>query len=73
MANLTVTKKVRMQPREAAVLRRLAKARGQTESDVMREGLRLMLVRDARVEAVERYAVWLGDEKEPPKIRFRLK
>jgi Arc/MetJ-type ribon-helix-helix transcriptional regulator len=73
MANLTVTKKVRLAPSEAAVLRRLAKKNGQSESDVIREGLRLMQVRDRRAAGIEAYIAYLGDEKEPPKIRFKLK
>lgn len=73
VANLTVTKKVRLEPREAAALRRLAKAKGQTESEVIRQGLHLMQERESRAAAIDEYIRFLGDEKEPPKIRFRLK
>lgn len=73
MANLSVTKKVRLDPGEAAALRRLAKSSGQTESEVMREGLRLLQVRERRAAGIEAYIAFLGDEKEPPKIRFKLK
>ena len=73
MANRAITKKVRLDAKEADDLRRLAKARGQTESDLMREALQLLQARNSRMAAIERYTEFLGDEEEPPKVRFRLK
>jgi hypothetical protein len=70
---LSITKKVRLDPREAALLRRLARESHVTESDILRDGLhRLERVR-SRQANVEAFIRFLGESPEPeaPGYRFQ--
>lgn len=66
-----VTKKVRLTDGEAALLSTLAQRRNQTESEVLRQGLRLQDRMRARAENVSQL-VELIEGDEPEKIRFPL-
>lgn len=68
-----ITKKVRMDARQAKRLHRLARDLGMTESEVLRQGIDMMeRVRD-RKRNVQKLIDILGDAPEPPKVRFRTK
>lgn len=66
-----VTKKVRLTDGEATLLSSLADQGGQTESDVLRKGLRLQDRMRRRAENVGQL-VELIEGEEPEKIRFPL-
>lgn len=69
----SVVKKVRLDRARLRRLARLARALGKTESDVLRDGLDLLAMRERRREGAEKLIALLGDQPEPPKIRFRLR
>lgn len=70
--NLTVTKKLRLSPEGARKLERLAKEMDMTESDVMREGIRLLeRVRDRKAAVDDLVALAEGETW--TKARFPLK
>ena len=72
MTHRTVTKKVRLEPKEAAALRRLARLRGVTESELLREGLGLVQAsRDRDALILRLHALFPGPE--PAKERFELR
>jgi hypothetical protein len=72
MADRTVTKKVRLEKREATLLGRLAREKKVTESDVLREGLAKVALSCDRDEFVRRMKE-LFPGPEPPKERFELR
>lgn len=69
----SAVKKLRLDERRVRALARLARQKGVTESEVLREGLDLVDLREKRKAGVEKLIEFLGDEPEPPKVRFRLK
>lgn len=66
-----VVKKVRMDKQQAARLKRLARASGMSESDILREGLELMETVRAR-QANVGCLIALAEGPEPEKVRFEL-
>ena len=72
MAELTVTKKVRLGRKEAAALRRLARSRHVTESEILREGLGLVEASEARDALIARLCD-LFPGAEPDKEPFELR
>lgn len=66
-----VTKKVRLTDGEAALLRSLAEQRETTESEVLRQGLRLQQRMQRRAENIDQL-LELAEGPDPEKIRFPL-
>lgn len=63
------TLKFRLEPERAAVVHRIAKAEGKTESEVLREGIDLLERARARREHAPRLADFIKDV--PPQYRRR--
>lgn len=71
--NRTVTKRVRLTPSEADLLARLADEADVTESEVLREGIRLVERLERRATHVHELIAMAEGQDEPPKVRFELR
>jgi predicted transcriptional regulator len=72
VANLTITKKVRMDRATAQRLARVARATNRSEGEVLRDGIDLAERESRRSQAIDELIAMI-DGPEPPKIRFRMK